>query len=85
MTKPHLWLPRDRKNTDFRRKDETMHDMMDFETWKQRHEQMMRDAQQEHLAKALRASRKRHRSGGASSVSWEVKRIVGRLRKRLRP
>jgi hypothetical protein len=81
MTKPHLWLPRGRKNTDFRRKDE----MMDFETWKQRHEQMMRDAQQEHLAKALRASRKRHGSGGASSVSWEVKRIVGRLRKRFRP
>ncbi len=62
-----------------------MYEMMDFETWKQRHEQMMRDAQQEHLAKALRASRKRHGSGGAPSVSWEVKRIVGRLRKRFRP
>ena len=56
---------------------------MDFEIWKQRREEMMREAQQEHLAKALRASRKRRGSGGASSGSRGIKRIAGRLRKRL--
>lgn len=85
MTNLHLWLPRDRKNTDFRRKDETMHEMMDFEVWKQRREEMAREADQNRLAKELRESRKKRGSGSASSVSWEVKRIVGRLRKRFRP
>ena len=56
---------------------------MDFEIWKQRREEMMREAQQEHLAKALRASRKRRGSGGASSGSRGIKKIAGRLRKRL--
>lgn len=58
-------------------------EMMDFQIWKQRREEMMREAQQEHLAKALRASRKRRGSGGASSGSRGIKRIAGRLRKRL--
>ena len=33
--------------------------MMDFETWKQRRKEMMREAQQNRLAKALRESHKR--------------------------
>ena len=61
-----------------------MYEMMDFETWKQRREAMAREARPYRLAKELRDSRKKHGSGGASSVSWEVKRIVGRLRKRFR-
>lgn len=61
-----------------------MHEMMDFEIWKQRREEMAREADQNRLAKELRDSRERRGSGGASSVSWEVKRIVGRLRKRFR-
>lgn len=83
MTSSHLRLPRNQKNTDFRRKGETMHEMM-RELANQRREELLRDAERYRLAKALRASRKRHGSGGASSVSWEVERIFGRLRKRFR-
>ena len=58
--------------------------MMDFETWKQRREEMMREAQQNRLARALRESRKRGGAGRASPLVWELKRGAGRLRKLLR-
>jgi hypothetical protein len=58
--------------------------MFDFETWKQHHEQMVREVEQDRLAKALRDSRKRGGSGRASSPLWELKRIIGRLLKLLR-
>ena len=58
--------------------------MFDFEIWKQHREEMMREVEQNRLAKALRDSRKRRGSGRVSSPVWELKRIVGRLLKLLR-
>ena len=58
--------------------------MMDFETWKQRREEMMREAEQNRLAKALRESRKRSGANRASFLAWELKRVTGRLLKLLR-
>jgi hypothetical protein len=58
--------------------------MMDFEIWKQRREEMMREAQQNRLAKASRESRKRCGAGRASPLAWELKRVIGRLLKLLR-
>ena len=60
-----------------------MKQMMDYELWKQRREEMLREAEMNHLAKALRASRKR-RTGHRSALAWEMKRQAGRLFKRLR-
>lgn len=61
-----------------------LHEMMDFEIWRQRREEMMREAERNRLAKALRDSRKQRGSGRASSLAWELKRIAGRLLKLLR-
>ena len=61
-----------------------MREMMDFQIWKQRREEMMREAEQNRLAKALRDSRKRRGSGKVSALAWELKRIAGSLRKLLR-
>jgi hypothetical protein len=58
--------------------------MFDFETWKQYREEMMREVEQNRLAKELRGSRKRRGSGRATSPVWELKRFVGRLLKCLR-
>jgi hypothetical protein len=58
--------------------------MFDFEVWKQHREELMREVEQNRLAKALRDSRKLRGSGRASSPLWELKRIVGRLLKLLR-
>jgi hypothetical protein len=61
--------------------------MMDLQTWKQRREEMMREAEQNRLAKALRDSRNKRRIGAnnrASSLAWELKRLTGRLLKLLR-
>lgn len=57
---------------------------MDYQIWKQRREEVMREAEQNRLAKALRDSRKRRGSGRVSALAWELKRIAGRLRKLLR-
>ena len=54
---------------------------MDLQAWKQRHEGMMSEAQQERLAKELRGSRKRRASGRTSSLLWDLRRHEGRLRK----
>jgi hypothetical protein len=58
--------------------------MMNLQVWKQRREELMREAQRARLAKALRGSRKRRRGGPASSLVWELRRGAGRLRKLLR-
>jgi hypothetical protein len=55
--------------------------MMDFHIWKQRREEMMREVEQNRLAKALGGSRKRRSSGRVSSLAWELNRAAGRLRK----
>ncbi len=57
--------------------------MMDFEHWKQRHEEMLREAERNRLAKALRAARER-RAGRTWVPLWEARRIAGRLLKSLR-
>lgn len=58
--------------------------MMDFQVWKQRREEMMREAEQNRLAKALRDSRNQPGAGRLSSLVWEIRRGVGHLRKLLR-
>jgi hypothetical protein len=57
---------------------------MDLETWKQRREEMIREAERNRLAKELRASRERQGSGRASAPVWEPRRAAGRLLKLLR-
>jgi hypothetical protein len=55
--------------------------MMDYRIWEQRREEMMREAEQSRLARALRNPPKRHGSSRASRLAWELERIAGRLRK----
>jgi hypothetical protein len=59
-------------------------EMMNLQLWKQHSEELMREAQQARMAKALRDSRKRRGAGPASSPVWELKRGAGRLLKLLR-
>ena len=62
-----------------------MHDMTERELAKQRREEMMREAERSHLARALRDSRERRRGSDlVTSLVWELKRDAGRLRKLLR-
>jgi hypothetical protein len=58
--------------------------MMNLQMWKQRREELMREAYQARLAKALRDSRKRRGAGPASTLVWELRRGAGRLLKLLR-
>ena len=60
-----------------------MHEMMDFQLVKQRHEEMLRKAELNRQAKVLRATRK-GRDGRRSGLVWEIKRHAGRLLKLLR-
>jgi hypothetical protein len=72
---------------DYPREGLEMREWMDLQIWKQRHEEMMREVEQNRLAKALRQSRKKRRTGAnnrALSLAWELKRIAGRLLKLLR-
>ena len=57
---------------------------MDLELWKQRREELMHEAKQNRLARALRDSRKRRGAGLASSLAWELRRDAGHLRKFVR-
>ena len=60
-----------------------MNGMMSKEILKQRHEEMLREAELNRLKKVLRADRKRPiASGWASTVAWEVTRALGLLRKK---
>jgi hypothetical protein len=59
-------------------------EMMDLELWKQRREELMHEAKQNRLARALRDSRKRRGAGLASSLAWELRRHAGHLRKFVR-
>ena len=60
-----------------------MHEMMTLELAKQRREEMLREAELNRQAKALRATRKRG-AGRRSALVWEMKRQAGRLLKLLR-
>jgi hypothetical protein len=57
--------------------------MMDYRIWRQRHEELLREAELSRRAKALRAARKR-RAGRRSALAWEIKRQAGGLLKFLR-
>jgi len=60
-----------------------MHEMMSLELAKQRREELLREAELNRRAKAVRATRKR-RDGRRSALVWEVKRHAGGLLKLLR-
>jgi hypothetical protein len=57
--------------------------MMDYQIWKQRHEQMLHEVECNRRAKALRATGKR-RAGRRAALIREIKRHAGRLLKLLR-
>lgn len=54
---------------------------INFERWKQRREDMVREAEQNRLAKELRASHRRRGSGRASAPAWALRGVAGRLLK----
>jgi hypothetical protein len=74
---------RDGLSERFKGGDLRMHEMMDFQLWKQRREELLHEAQRNRHARALRATRKR-RAGRIAALVWEIKRHVGRLFKLLR-
>lgn len=55
-----------------------------FEVWKQRSDEMVREAERNRLAKKLRDCRKRRGAGRVSALAWELRRGAGRLRKLMR-
>ena len=57
--------------------------MMSLELAKQRREELLREAESDRHARALRATRKR-RAGRRSALVWEIKRHAGHLFKVLR-
>jgi hypothetical protein len=57
--------------------------MMDYRIWRQRHEELLREAELSRRAKVLRAARK-WGAGRRSTLAWEIKRQAGRLLKFLR-
>ena len=57
-----------------------MQQMMDYELWKQRREEMLREAEINRQVKALQATGKR-REGRRSALAWELKRHAGVLLK----
>jgi hypothetical protein len=57
-----------------------VHEMMDSQLWKQRREELLREAELSRRAKALRATHKR-RAGRRSAQAWEIKRQAQRLLK----
>jgi hypothetical protein len=57
-----------------------MHGMMDLQVLKQWHEERLREAESNRLAKALRATRKRY-AEWSSALAWELKRGAERVLK----
>lgn len=66
-----------------KRGEPRIQEMMDFQLVKQRHQEMLREAELRRRAKALRATRK-WRKGRRSALVWEMKRHAGGLLKLLR-
>jgi hypothetical protein len=60
-----------------------MQQMMNYELWKQRHEEMLREAEMNRQGKALLATGKR-RASRRSALAWELRRHAGVLLKLLR-
>jgi hypothetical protein len=57
-----------------------MRELMSWEVWQQRREEVVREIELHRLAKVLWAGRKT-RGGRASLLGWELRRIAGILRK----
>ena len=55
--------------------------MMDWEAWQQRREEMVREAELNRLAKALRTHREEARGGRTNALAWELRRRAGILLK----
>ena len=60
-----------------------VHEMMDYRIWRQRHEELLHEAELSRRAKVLQAARKR-RAGRRLALAWEIKRQAGGLLKFLR-
>lgn len=60
-----------------------MQGLNEFKTWRQRHEELLREAEMNRLAKAVRSGRKR-RSRPFPALGWELRRYGGRLSNLLR-
>ena len=60
-----------------------MQQMMDYQIWKQRHEELLREAEMNRQVRALLATGKR-RAGRRSALAWELRRHGGVLLKLLR-
>lgn len=58
--------------------------MMNWKVWQQRREEMVRETELNHLARALRKHRKERRSGRTSALAWELRRGAGILLKLVR-
>ena len=61
-----------------------MYDLMSLELAKQRREELLREAELSHQARALQATRGRRAGRWLSVPVWEIKRHAGRLLKILR-
>jgi hypothetical protein len=57
--------------------------MMDYRIWRQRHEELLREAELSRRAKVLQAARKR-RADRRLALAWEIKRQAGGLLRFLR-
>ena len=60
-----------------------MRHTMDYQIWKQRHEELLREAEMNRQVRALLATGKRH-ADRRSALAWELRRHGGRFRKRLK-
>ena len=60
-----------------------MQQMMDYQIWKQRREELLREAEMYRQVRALRTAGNRH-ADRSSALAWELKRHAGRFRKRLK-
>jgi hypothetical protein len=60
-----------------------MQQMMVYQIWKQRREELLREAEMNRQVKAVRATGKR-RAGRSSALAWELRRHAGVLLKLLR-
>jgi hypothetical protein len=63
-----------------KRREPKLYEMMDSRIWKQRREELLREAEMNRQVKALRATGKR-RAGRSSALAWELRRHAGVLLK----
>ncbi len=61
-----------------------MREMMNWEVWQQRREEMVREVELNRLAKTLRKHREETRGDRTSALAWELRRGAGILLKLVR-